>query len=392
VTGLQFLNDQYLAASRATAVSVSFDRGPKTEYKIDAEGYITFPAGTTVLRDIELTFTGVDQSVDVDSASGIARYLPVGVSEVRVLGVDELRKAVDPTTVTGSLCGFGPSVRVDGVDLPTALTGTVRDVLQRRPLTFTLCQQGSVQLGGGRHSIDVLATPDFVPVEVKLSRPGFSATAGAPIKSVAVWRPDPASLTLEVPHADEQSVLTVAQNFNVGWAAYDSTGHKLVPVRIGGWQQGWILPAGPEQMVTAQFLPDRNYRAGLLVGLAAFLGVLGLAIFARRRARRRGHVLREAGRMGPWVASVLAVAAGTFMAGWIGFAATVVAAVVAWALGGRRLVSVAVLVGAVLLGSAVAAAQPWPAGGAGVAAGLVQSSILFGCALALLARPVPETS
>ncbi|WP_328322844.1 alpha-(1-_3)-arabinofuranosyltransferase [Kribbella sp. NBC_00382] len=392
VNGLQFLNDQYLAASRPTSVSVSFDRGPKAEYKIDPEGYITFPAGTTVLRDIELTLASAEQSVDVDSGSGFARYLPVGVSEVRVLGVDELRKAVDPKTVTGSLCGFGPPVRVDGVDLPTALTGTVRDVLQRRPLTFTLCQQGSVQLQAGRHSIDVTASPDFVPVEVKLSRPGFSATASEPIKSVAVWRPTPASMTLEVPHADEQSVLTVAQNFNVGWEAYDSSGHKLVPLRIGGWQQGWILPAGPEQMVTAQFTPDRNYRAGLLVGLAAFLGVLGLAIFARRRARRRGHVLREASRIGPWVASVLAVAAGTFMAGWIGFAATVAAAVVAWALDGRRLVSVAVLVGAVLLGSVVAAVQPWPAGGAGLTSGFVQSSILFGCALALLARPVPETS
>ncbi|MEV8371933.1 DUF3367 domain-containing protein [Kribbella sp. NPDC056861] len=392
VAGFQFLNDPYLAASRATAVSVRLDGGPSAVYKVDAEGFVTFPAGTTVLKRIELSFTGDDRSVDVDSASGLGRHLPVGVSELRVLGIDELRKAVDLNAVTGSQCGFGPSVRVDGVDLPTRLTGTVRDILQRRPVTFSLCQQSTLRLPLGRHTVDVLASPDFVPVELRLTRPGFAATAVSPVKSVDVWRGTPASMTLEVPQADEQSVLTVGQNFSPGWEAYDSSGRKLAPLRIGGWQQGWILPAGPEQVVTARFTPDRDYRAGLLVGLVTFLGVAGLAIFSRRRSRSTAHRLREARRVGPWIASVLAVAAGTFMAGWIGLAATLVAAVLAWFLDGRRLELIAVVVGVVLLGSLVAAVQPWPAGGAGLTSGLVQSSILFGCALALLSRPTPETS
>ncbi|WP_020388841.1 alpha-(1-_3)-arabinofuranosyltransferase [Kribbella catacumbae] len=392
VTGLQFLNDQYLAASRATSVSVRLDGGPAIEGKVDPQGFLTFPAGTTVVKNIVLTFTGNDQSVDVDSASGFARHLPVGVSELRVLGADNLRKAVDLNAVTGSQCGFGPSVRIDGVDLPTQLTGTVRDALQRRPVGFTLCKQSTVQLPRGRHTVDVVASPDFVPVEVKLTRPELSNSAVSPVKSVDVWRSTPASLTLEAPQADEQSVLTVGQNFSTGWEAYDSSGRKLVPLRIGGWQQGWILPAGPEQVVTARFTPDRDYRAGLLVGLILFVGVVGLAIFARRRSRHAGHRLREAGRVGPWIASVLAVAAGTFMAGWIGLAATLVAAVLAWLLDGRRVELIAVVVGVVLLGSLVAAVQPWPDGGAGLTSGLVQSSILFGCALALLSRPTPETS
>jgi len=120
--------------------------------------------------------------------------------------------------------------------------------------------------------------------------------------------------------------------------------------------------------------------------------VAGLSICSRRRARHAGHRLREAGRVGPWIASVFAVAAGTFMAGWIGLAATLVAALLAWFLAGRRLELIGVVVGVVLLGSLVAAVQPWPDGGAGLTSGLVQSSILFGCALALLSRPTPETS
>ncbi|WBQ02381.1 alpha-(1-_3)-arabinofuranosyltransferase [Kribbella sp. CA-293567] len=391
VTGLQFLTDPYLAASRPTIVTLRLDGGPSSVYKIDPEGFVALPAGTTVTRRIQVTFTADNRSVDVDSASGFARHLPVGVSELRVLGIDELRKPVDLDAATGSLCGFGPSVRVDGVDLPTKLTGTVRDVLQRRPVGFTLCKQNAVRLPAGRHTLDILASADFVPVEVKLIRPGFAATP-TPVKSVDVWRATPASLTLEVPQADEQSVLTVAQNFSTGWEAYDSSGRKLAPLRVGGWQQGWILPAGPEQVVTARFTPDRDYRAGLLVGLVTFLGVAGLAIFSRRRSRHTGHRLREAGRMAPWLASVLAVAAGTFIAGWIGLAATLAAALLAWLLTGRRFELIAVVVGVVLLGSLVAAVQPWPDGGTGLTSGFVQSSILFGCALALLSRPTPETS
>ncbi|MEU4389395.1 alpha-(1-_3)-arabinofuranosyltransferase [Kribbella sp. NPDC023855] len=393
VSGLQFLHDPYLAASRATTVSVRLDGRPSVEYRIDPQGFVTFPAGTTVRKRIGITFTGNDQSVDVDAASGFARHLPVGVSELRVLGIDQLRKPVDLAATTGAQCGFGPSVRIDGVDLPTRLTGTVRDALQRQPLGFTLCKQRTVQLPSGRHTVDAVASPDFVPVEVKLTRPASAPTSVTPVKRVEIWRSTPASMTLEVPQADEQSVLAVGQNFSTGWEAYDGTGRKLVPLRVGGWQQGWILPAGPEQVVTARFTPDRDYRAGLLVGLILFLVVVGLAIFARLGlSRRSAHRLREGRPVGPLVASVLAVAAGTFMAGWIGLAATLVAAVLAWILDGRRLVLIAVVVGVVLLGSLVAAVQPWPDGGAGLTSGLVQSSILFGCALALLSRPTPETS
>ena len=151
--------------------------------------------------------------------------------------------------------------------------------------------------------MDVAAGKDFVPVEAAFTKAGFGKSAVTPVKGVDVWRPNPAELTLEVPPADEQSVLTVAQNYSEGWEAYDSSGHKLVPIRIGGWQQGWLLPAGPEQVVTARFMPDRSYRAGLLVGLLGLLSVATLAVFSRRRSRHSGHRLREASRIAPWLAT-----------------------------------------------------------------------------------------
>ena len=76
-----------------------------------------------------------------------------------MLGADDLRKALDLDGQTGSFCGFGPAVRVDGVPAETQVKATMRDLLQRRPVTFTTCGKDSaVPLQAGRHTVDVLAS------------------------------------------------------------------------------------------------------------------------------------------------------------------------------------------------------------------------------------------
>lgn len=389
LSGLQFLTDPYLTASQPAEVMVRVNGGPSALAKVDAEGYVRFAARTA--RTIQLTFTGTRPLVDFDSATGLANNAPVGVAEVRVLGADELRKELDLDAQTGAFCGYGPGVRVDGVPADTQVTATVRDVLQRRPVTFTTCGKDStVALQAGRHDVDVLSGGGFVPIETTWSRAGFGNVSKSLVQSVKVWRADPAELTVEVPAADEPSVLTIAQNYNDGWVAYDGSGRKLTSIRVGGWQQGWVLPEGLEQVVTARFMPDRTYRAGLLVGLLALLSVLAMAVFFRRRSRHSGHRLREGRYIGPWAAGAFGLVAGAFISGWIGVVAVLVAAGCTWFLSGRRVIAVAA--GVVLLGALIAAVQPWPDEGAGLTSGVVQASVLVGCALVLLSRPTGETS
>jgi arabinofuranan 3-O-arabinosyltransferase len=389
LSGLQFLSDPYLTASRPTTVLLRFDGGAPTRSTVDPEGYVRFAERKA--RTVDVDFAETRPMVDFDSATGSAQTAPVGVADVRVLGADDLRKALDLNSQTGVYCGNGPRVRVDGVPAGTELKATVRDLLQRRPVAFSTCGKDStVPLHAGRNNVDVLAGGGFVPIETTLTKAGFGNVAATPVQDVDVWRPNPAKLTAEVPAADEQSVLTVAQNYNDGWEAYDGTGHKLTPIRVGGWQQGWVLPAGPEHMVTASFMPDRTYRGGLLIGLLALLSVIAMAVFFRRRSRRPGHRLREGRSVGPWVALALGAVAGTVMSGWIGLAAVAVAAVCSWFL--PRRVVLTVVAAVVTLGTLVAAVQPWPDGDAGVTSGVVQSSILFGCALALLSTFTGETS
>lgn len=279
VQGLRFQADPYLTGSRPAEVTLHFDSGTPVDATVDADGYVRFPARRA--RSVKIDFTGTKPLQD-------ARTSPVGVAEVQVLGADDLRKAVDPRSRASAYCGNGPTVMVDGVTLHTQVAATMQQLLQRRPVAFSLCGPLTVvPLRSGQHQVDVQANGGLVPIETTLAKAGFGDVSVAPVQGVDVWRPNPTELTVEVPGADQQSVLSVAQNYEEGWEAYDSTGRKLTPIRVGGWQQGWLLPAGPEQVVTARFMPDRTYRAGLLLGLAALLAVLAVAVFLPRRASGR---------------------------------------------------------------------------------------------------------
>ncbi|WP_371401691.1 alpha-(1-_3)-arabinofuranosyltransferase family protein [Kribbella sp. NBC_00662] len=282
VQGLRFRSDAYLDGSRPAEVMLHFDGGVPIRGTVDADGYVRFAARH--VQTVKIDFTATKPLQD-------AHRSPVGVTEVVVLGADELRKAIDPDRRIPAYCGNGPAVRIDGVPARTQVVATMRDLLQRRPVPFSLCGATSVALTSGSHRVELLAGGGLVPIETTLVKAGFGDVSVTPVQGVDVWRPNPSELTVEVPDADDQSVLAVAQNYNEGWEAYDSTGQKLTPIRIGGWQQGWVLPAGPEQVVTASFMPARSYRAGLLLGLVTLLAVLLTAVFFPKR--RTGRSIRR---------------------------------------------------------------------------------------------------
>ncbi|TDD59177.1 DUF3367 domain-containing protein [Kribbella antibiotica] len=284
LTGFQFRTQLASSAGTPTEVTLGFDGGPATVYKPDADGYVRFVERTA--RIVEFGFAPTAK--------------PVAVSEIRVVGADELRQALRLDDKVGQSCGSGPVVKVDGEPTMTQVTATMRDLLQRRPVAFTTCDPGPVVLQTGRHEVDVLTNGGLVPTEVTLTKAGFGDVSVTPVQGVNLWRPNPAVLTLEVPATSKQSVLTVAQNYNEGWVAYDGTGRELTPIRVAGWQQGWVLPPGEEQLVNARFMPDRAYRAGLLVGSAAVLAVMAMAVFYRRRTRS-GHQLKAARWCSSWL-------------------------------------------------------------------------------------------
>jgi arabinofuranan 3-O-arabinosyltransferase len=69
------------------------------------------------------------------------------------------------------------------------------------------------------------------------------------------------------------SYLVVNENFNAGWQAR-AGGKLLRAVRLDGWKQAWLLPAGTAGTVILTYPPDTLYRHAIFGGL----GTLGLVM------------------------------------------------------------------------------------------------------------------
>ncbi len=401
VDGIQLQTDQFLAGSRPTRATVQFDSGEVTVAAVDDEGYVRFaPRSTRSLRIGLESATGV---TNIDSTTGLRRFLPVGVSELRVLGADDLRRRVDLAERTGVPCGFGPTLVVDGRPILTRVVGTVADVMRRQPLRWTACgaaaTAGTVPLGAGVHDVVASSTGEFEPLQISFTTSGtFGSTPNSAV-TVSLFRGGPVSMRLTVGERSQESVLTVAQNFNEGWVAHDEHGTQLVSIRLDGWKQGWVLPRGAATVVTASFMPDSPYRVGLLVGLIALLCAGATVPWSRRRRSRREFtgVAGEA-ILSPAVAAGCGAVALALISGWagvaVGFVIGGLAFAQSWVMPRVRrspgasiqvrtaaLIPILILVLGLVAG-ALAAAQPWRRGSAGLNSTAVQCVTLLAFGLA----------
>ncbi len=112
------------------------------------------------------------------------------------------------------------------------------------------------------------------------------APAAAPVSSPAVGRWTENLRELDVAASGADQLLVVPESTNIGWVATAPDGTELQPVVVGGWQQGWIVPAGTDGVVTLTFPSDRWYRAGHRVRAAAVVPLALLALVPRRRDPR----------------------------------------------------------------------------------------------------------
>lgn len=313
-------------ASGPVRVRIEGDRGQTREGLSDAAGRLSFAPMTTD----RLTLTLVKE----------AQPQPIQIVELHVPGVKPL---LDVRAVPLRLpCGFGPKLRVGATAVPTRASGTFGDLLAGRPLRFSACEQATLTTGPNR-----LTAVPFDPYRVDTvtvgAKPGAGAVASGQVK-VLDW--GPGSRRLEV-DAAASSFLAVNENFNDGWRATVG-GAALRPVRLDGWKQGWLVPAGTHGVVELTYGPDRTQRVAVVAGLALLLMLLIAAVWRGRTRGGRRPAASVAGTGWPaWAAVALAAALGGWIAGAPGLA---VAAAVAAGCGFAR-----------GRGSAVAraAASPW---------------------------------
>jgi arabinofuranan 3-O-arabinosyltransferase len=188
----------------------------------------------------------------------------------------------------------------------------------------------------------------------------------------------------------------VPENLNAGWTAALG-GQPLRAVRVDGWQQAFVVPAGAGGTVTLRFTPDGPYRTGLTAGAGLVL-VVGLAALvpARRRrppvARPLARVLRAIPGAGWWVVvplMTLAVALGGMPGAALLLAALIVRQLRPGALPGIAFGCAASGIAVAVVGRVLGHGQEW-AYGAVVQAAMLAAVLSVAATIAPAAGRPPE--
>ncbi|MFE7836005.1 alpha-(1-_3)-arabinofuranosyltransferase [Streptomyces sp. NPDC057474] len=269
-------------STRPTQVEISSPDGAAIA-GVDENGWVRFDPINTDQLDITITETApltVHNPVADDDLQ-----LPVGLTEAYVPALDQYRTPQPAPTRDFELpCGEGPVVEVDGTLYETSAQGTVRDLVERRSIDLTLCQNSGAGAGleldaSDRHTFESEDSGALAVTTVTLTR-GSIAEPAASGRDLGIrdWLGDRREVTVGDGAA---SYLTTYENFNDGWKA-TLGGRELTPVRLDGWQQGWRVPGGAGGTVKMSYEPSVTYEAGLIgsgVGLAA---LIGLALWRRQ--------------------------------------------------------------------------------------------------------------
>jgi len=253
--------------------------------RIGPGGLVRFTPLTT--DRIDVSFPGVRQATIV-TLTGQLEALPVRLSRLSVPALAGLR-AVSPDERARFIvaCGHGPALTVDGRVYQTAVSGTIGELSQYLPLPVRLCSPGgTLSLGAGRHTLTAAAPGTFVVTDLSLTSttPAPStATASGASRAVTIrsWQPDQRRLGIGPGVA---SYLEVHENYNPGWAAA-LNGQQLAPVRLDGWQQGFIVPSGPGGTITLSFRPAATYHLALAASILAAAFLLAVAAWSFTRPR-----------------------------------------------------------------------------------------------------------
>jgi len=272
--------------------------------RVGPDGSVTFPALTADQMDI--TFPAIAKVELYDPVAGADRNLPLGLSEVYVPALADLRLAATDVNAPFQLpCGQGPAITIDDRNYATSASGTLGDLLYRTPVAVQLCtDNGSLSLGAGPHRITApgsggsLAVSDMTLSTAPTASSASAAAAQPRGLDITSWGAE--NRTVDVGPGDA-AYLEVHENQAKGWSA-SMDGRKLTPVRLDGWQQGYVIPAGAGGIVTLTYTPATGYRLTLLLGIAAAALLVGLTLLAG--GIRRWDSLdpsAEAAAWGPWV-------------------------------------------------------------------------------------------
>lgn len=298
-------------ASGLLEVMIAGSNGQVRGAWIGSSGKVTFAP----MRTTSLTFKFNPSSA------------PVQITDVDIPGVLHFSP---PKGAFRLPCGLGPAITLNGKQVRTKVSGTFADLLTEQPVQFTACSR--VTLAAGANHLVEPENDAFTIQNAVVSGSGTPspAPASAPVAArIVSWTST--ARTLQV-SAASRSYLVVNENFNSGWQAVVN-GVTLTPVRLDGWKQGWILPAGTTGIVYLTFRPQSLFLAAVVVGLAVLTAIVLAAVWPFRRqirpVPRRARTLPSAIRMLLRAAGLVALCGmGLWLGGYPGAVIVPLAAIV----------------------------------------------------------------
>jgi arabinofuranan 3-O-arabinosyltransferase len=306
-------------ASRPMEVTITSPAGTRNAAVPKGGGIVSFAPMTTDTLTIRFTAVSIrrsaiptgPQAVGLPTPSKVR--LPVGLSSLEVPALGSLAAPSPSLSTKVALgCGAGPVVEVDDTSVPTQVTGTLGDLINLQPMNIRSCGPQTTTLAAGHHVISFPSGSAFRVTSLLVGQPQNASTQTDHTRTVHVmsWTPGTRTLSLG---AGAATYIQVAQNFNVGWEA-TLDGRTLTAVRLSGWEQGWIVPAGVSGVMTMNFKPDQTYRAALLFG---GLFLLALLILALAKGKRFQHGPSGPREKLPAIAVAGAAAIGVFCIGGV---------------------------------------------------------------------------
>ena len=302
--------------ARPTEVVVSSPFGARRVRVPRHGGVITFAPMTT--NTLTVRFIGVTKQISAVPINAIPLELPVGLHSISVPALEaSVPKPAPSATALTVPCGFGPTVTIDGRTVSTSVTGTLGDLINLAPMSIHSCAGAGLDLAAGLHVISFPSGSPFLITGLLAESAGAGPQPDAGdlrTARVLTWNPERRTLALD---AGPATYIQVAQNFTRGWVA-TLNGRSLTPVRLDGWEQGWIVPAGAAGTMTMTFAPDHSFRLALLLGALLLVLLAVLALAGGNRSPRKPVGPRK--QLRGWVLLPVAVLIGLSVGGWVAVA------------------------------------------------------------------------
>ncbi len=318
VAALRLMPSTSSVPAHPTMVAVDLGDGPQV-HALKSSGPQDLPLKPLVTDTVTVSLLDWKDVID-RTALGFDQLKPPGLAEIAALdtdgrpiaAADAARNRIRDVTVD---CEHGPVIGIAGRFVHTAVHTTVGALLDGAPVTAEPCDAEPIVLPTGRQELLVSPGPQFVVDGAELSGPLAAQSAADPSTPAATGTWGPARREVRVPDATTSRVLVVPESINTGWVARTSSGTRLKPLAVNGWQQGWVVPPGTSGTITLTFAPNALYRAGLAGGLA-LLPLLALLAWWPQRRRPEESAARP-WAPGPWAAVALLIAGG-LIAGVVG--------------------------------------------------------------------------